>query len=182
MKLAIDVYYYPDNKKYRVAGVLFKDWCSIDAEQISAITYFSAKELPPYIPGKFKDRELPCILKLFNRKFSLDQVDTIIIDGYVLLGKERRYIDTLGIALHQELCKLGHSSIDIIGVAKTKYHDNSMMDYCIPVYRGEATTQLYISSLGISCEKAAENIKNMYGKTKIPKLLKLVDDTTKEKL
>ena len=182
MKLAIDVYYFPDNKKYRVAGVLFKDWNSNDAEQVSAITCFSAKELPPYIPGKFKDRELPCILKLFNREFSLDQVDTIIIDGYVLLGKDREYIDTLGIALHQELCKLDYSCIDIVGVAKTKYHDNSMMGHCIPIYRGEATTPLYISSLGISCKEAADYIKNMYGKTKIPKLLKLVDDTTKKGL
>lgn len=179
MKLAVDVYYFENNKDYRVSGVLFEEWSSSDPKQTSAITHFSSKELSPYIPGNFKDRELPCIMKLFEEEFDLKNIDTIIIDGYALLGKEGHCINTLGVALHQELRNLGYDQINIIGVAKTKYHDKSLMEYCIPIFRGSAINPIYVSSIGINSKEAASNIKSMHGKNKIPELLKLVDRVSK---
>lgn len=179
MILAVDVFYI-DSKKYRVSGVIFEEWSSYEANVIVNITHFSEKEIPPYVSGQFKDRELPCLLKII-KEFDLNKVETIVIDGYAVLGNDSGFIQTLGVSLHQELCKLGYSTISIVGVAKTKYKDDSMLKYSREIYRGEATRPLYISSINMNPDEAANHIKSMFGGNKIPYLLDLADKVSKGK-
>ena len=82
MILAIDVDYR--QSKAVAAGVLFRDW---QAEAPIKEVTTNCDLVHDYVPGEFYRRELPCLLKL------LEQVDlnlkTIVIDGYVYLGKDR---------------------------------------------------------------------------------------------
>jgi len=47
------------------------------------------------------------------------------------------------------------------------------------VARGQSKYPLYVTALGISLEEAAENIKLMSGKYKMPDLLNYLDQQTK---
>ena len=192
MILAIDVYYYPEPNKegvtYCAAGVLFNNYNSEVPHSVQTIK--GADLISPYIPGHFKDRELPCILKLLNEfKLYASEIDTIILDSYVkLLDYKGNRIESLGDALFNKLDSLsflGYSSnISIIGVAKTRFgykKGSQLLDYCVPVYRGlEATTPLYITSIGCDINEAAENIKNMFGPYKLPNMLYIADRYSKK--
>ena len=184
MILAIDVYYYPLDswKSYTVSGVKFKSWESKEPEEI--IRYTRSKsdtvKLSPYISGKFKDRELPCILNYLKNE-NLQEIDTIIIDGYVILvNEDLESIDTLGTSLYSKLCSMGFGHISVVGIAKTKYRDDSMMLESIPVLRGDAINPIYITSTGwINSKDAAEKIKSMYGDHRLPELIRLADKYSK---
>lgn len=183
-KLIIDVYYYPseDYRGYKVVGVLIDNWNSSEADEIISITS-SDKSFNAYIPGKFKERELPCIKKLLRTISSVDkmQIDTIIIDGYAQLSNGKDSVDTLGTSLHEYLCKSGFGHISVIGVAKSKYHDPEFMKDCVEVMRGkESINPLYISSVGwIKPDEAGKKIKSMYGDNKFPTMISLADKETK---
>ncbi len=192
MILAIDVYYYSkpdeDGNTYCAAGVLFEKF---ESNLPAAIQTIRGKEpISPYIPGRFKDRELPCIIKLLNEfKIYAPEINTIILDSYVkLLDNNGSKIESLGDALFNELNSLsflGYSSnISIIGVAKTRFgykKDSRLLKYCVPVYRGlEAINPLYITSIGCDVKEAAENIKNMFGPNKLPDMLSIADRYSKK--
>lgn len=179
MILAVDIY-YPTETDYTAAGVLFEDFSS--REEIETIKITRKGILKPYIPGKFKERELPCILRLL-KEIDLERLDTIIIDGYANLVDEHGLpLETLGKTLHTYLKTEGWN-ICIIGVAKTKFKDSAMSN-CKAIYRGkEAQTPLYISSIGdnISNSEIAEKIKNMYGLYRLPNMIRLADRISKGK-
>lgn len=191
MILAIDVYYYskPDKEgnTYCAAGVLFEKF---ESNLPTAIQTIEGNEpISPYISGRFKDRELPCIIKLLNEfKLYASEINTIILDSYVkLLDNNGNKIESLGDALFNELdllSFLGYSSnISIIGVAKTRFgykKGSQLLNYCVPVYRGLATTPLYITSIGCDVKEAAENIKNMFGPNKLPDMLSIADRYSKK--
>ena len=114
-----------------------------------------------YIPGEFFRRELPCILGLY--KTIRQDIDEIIVDGYVTLGDK----PGLGRHLFESLdCK-----IPVIGVAKSKFKNSSGQE----VYRGKSKRPLYITSAGINLKEAADRILSMHGAYRIPTLLKQVD-------
>lgn len=184
-KLIVDVFYYPpeDYRGYKVVGVLIDDWNSSEASEIICITS-GDKDIKAYIPGKFKERELPCITRLLKTlgNTELMSIDTIIVDGYVDLSNETTKIDTLGTALYDYLSRKGFGHISIIGIAKTKYHDETLMSNCIEVHRGkEAINPLYVSSIGLGIDniKIGEKIKSMYGEHRLPAMIKLADKETK---
>ncbi|HOP86568.1 MAG TPA: endonuclease V, partial [Syntrophorhabdaceae bacterium] len=81
MKVAIDVHYDRDNA--HVGCVVFENWQDNNPLEFKRITL----SIPSaYRPGRFFERELPCLLaaiKDFRCIF-----DTIIIDSYVHLKKE----------------------------------------------------------------------------------------------
>lgn len=184
MILAIDVYYHsPESwKSYTVSGVKFKSWASKEPEEIIKFTKAksSDKNLAPYVSGKFKDRELPCILEFLKCENLID-IDTIIIDGYVILvNNDLESIDTLGTSLYSELCSMGYGHISVVGIAKTRYKDVSMMTECIPVLRGDAINPIYVTAAGwINSEEAAEKVMMMFGEHRLPELIKLTDKCTK---
>lgn len=183
-KLIVDVYYYPpeDYRGYKVVGVLVDEWDSSTASEIISVVS-SDKSFSSYVSGKFKERELPCINRLLSNLNPLIKrdIDTIIIDGYVDLCNGVEKIDTLGTALYESLSRCGYGHISVIGVAKSKYRDESYMRNCIEVMRGkESIIPLYVSSTGwIKPEEAAEKIKIMYGDYKLPDMIKLADKETK---
>lgn len=163
MKLALDVYYYEDRAK--TVGLLFQNWD--DKEPIDIVECFS-DNIADYESGSFYKRELPCILGLLDT-LDLSKIDTIIVDGYVYLNNNKK---GLGLYLSEHL----PSNIKVIGVAKRSFIDTN----AIKVIRGESNNPLYVTSIGLDPNVAAEYIKNMHGKYRLPHLLKLLDQKTRE--
>lgn len=171
MKLAVDTYYYSDTLAFTV-GVLFDRWTDDEpAEIISSIcTKFSS-----YIPGEFYKRELPCVLGLLE-KVDMDKIETIIVDGFLRLrfndGTEK---DGLGKKLFDSLNMPG---LKIIGLAKSDFCRTG--EISASLLRGSAVNPLWVQGIGLPDNVAAGNIKMMSGKSRIPKLLKILDKETKK--
>lgn len=163
MKLAIDVYYYEN--KAQVAGVLFDNWESEEPIKVITTTF---DNVAGYKAGRFYERELPCIMELL-KLIDINSIDTIIVDGYVYLEN----MNSPGLGLH--LYNILERKCHIIGVAKTYYHNN----IGVKVLRGKSKAPLYITSIGIEPKEAGKHIENMFGNYRMPKLLKLLDQKTK---
>ncbi len=167
MILLFDTYYFENNAK--TVCLSFEDWDKEDNLEIYSETISGIEE---YVSGEFYKRELPCILSLLS-KIDIQKVSLIIIDGFVFLNDENKF--GLGAYLYHSLNKI----IPVIGVAKR--------DFAIieknrkKLYRGESKNPLFISSIGIELESAAQKIGNMKGEYRIPTLLKEVDKLTREK-
>lgn len=173
-KLAIDSYYYSDTNCYTV-GLVFSHWNSKDPDCILEST---VSEFAPYIPGQFYKRELPGVLSII-RQVNLREFDTIILDGFTrLLDNSLNVIPGLGEKLETELGII--PGLSIIGVAKSMFCKSDSVS--LPLYRGQAKTPLWISvSSGseIDLMTARDYIKSMYGDSKLPDMLKLLDKHTK---
>lgn len=165
MILAIDVHY--KNDKAKAVGLLFH-WESGSPEQIIEVIDIAAHE---YIPGQFYKRELPCV-KAVCRQIDMNAVKTIIIDGHVFVSNNGKF--GLGGYVYAAFGR----KIPVIGVAKTLFASNK--ETVIEVLRGESKKPLYVSSIGIENEKAAQKIKNMHGKHRMPTILATVDKRTKD--
>jgi len=157
MIAAIDVY-YPEDGSAVAGAVIFKDYT--DSREYRKYTCHIPKT-EAYMPGEFYKRELPCIMAVLE--IVKEDIDTVIIDGYVDLGEKP--------GLGWYLWKALDYKKDIIGVAK-KYF---MGSDAVKVFRGKSKRPLYITSAGIEPSKAAGLIENMHGKNRIPDLLKLAD-------
>ena len=159
MILVVDVDYRQD--KAVAAGVVLRDWK--DEKPVKEITT-TCDVVHDYVPGEFYRRELPCLLKL------LEQVDielkAIVIDGYVHLGKGRS--PGLGHYLFDALDK----QIAVIGVAKTPFMDTPAST---EIRRGASQRPLYVTAAGMHETEAKQCIQVMYGRDRIPTLLKRVD-------
>lgn len=166
MILAIDVYYWDNQAK--TVSVNFDNW---EREEVLEIQEAMLTDVDPYVPGAFYKRELPCILKVLE-KIDREQIDLIIVDGYVVLDDEGKL--GLGAYLYYELME----RIPVIGVAKKKFHSNTRL--VKEVLRGESQNPLFVSSIGIDLVEAADRIQNMQGDYRMPTLLKLVDTKSKE--
>lgn len=166
MKIAIDVGY--NDTQANSASISFKNWndaTPLDTKKILI------NNIADYEPGKFYLRELPCILESLNQ-YNLNQVDTIIVDGFVWLNSEKK--PGLGAYLFEKL----DQKIPIIGVAKRKFHGENI--FMKTIERGESKNPLFITAEGIQVEKAADLIKNMHGDFRIPTLLKIVDQLSRD--
>ncbi len=166
MKIVIDVGY--DENKANAASLSFENWDDSSPTDSKKILL---ENIADYEPGKFYLRELPCILESLNQ-YDLDQVDTIIIDGFVWLNSEKK--PGLGAYLFEKLDK----KIPIIGVAKRKFHGENI--FMKTIERGESKNPLFITAEGIEVNEAAELIKNMHGDFRIPTLLRVVDQLSRE--
>lgn len=167
MKLIIDVFY--QNNSAKVAGGFFENW---DDKELLKISSKNITGIEEYVPGEFYKRELPCILA-FLQDHQPEEIELIIIDGFVFLDNNDR--KGLGARLFEELDK----KIPVIGVAKTKFHDNTKNVH--EVFRGKSKNPLYISAVGIDLSTASGCVKNMHGDHQLPTLLKLVDTETKKR-
>lgn len=159
MILAIDVQYEEDSAL--AAGVLFSSWDSATPDK-SIVKTISGIE--PYEPGSFYKRELPCILSLLEDLE--DDIDVIIVDGFVTLGETED--KGLGMHLYDSL----ENKITVIGVAKRSFKDTP--EKC-ELYSGGSEKPLFITAVGIDLEDAKSLITSMDGKHRIPTLLKKVD-------
>lgn len=166
MIVAIDVYYFQN--KAKSVSIEFENWTDIEPNKIHISKIDCVEE---YIPGLFYKRELPCIMEVLKNT-KLEDIDCIIVDGYVHLDDYMK--PGLGAYLYKEL----KEKIPVIGVAKKKFHENKIL--VKEVLRGESQNPLFISSIGIDLNEAKENIENMDGAFRIPTLLKILDQKTKE--
>lgn len=157
-----DVYYNQDYAK--ACCIVFE----IEPAEKTLSTYCQIIEhVSDYIPGEFYRRELPCILKVYEK--IEEDIDLIIIDGFVMLGNGKK---GLGAYLFESLDK----KLPVIGVAKTYFR--GCEDY-MTIYRGKSSKPLYISSIGIDLGCSAEFIRNLSGMYRIPDILKKVDQLTR---
>lgn len=151
-----------------LGAVFFENWTSKE-EHLHLQQYVTGHtQIPPYVPGNFKERELPLLLTFIEgsqqkRKDLWEKVDTIIIDGYVDLGTD----PGLGRHLYNALSK----KYLVVGVAKKPYKkDNN----AVPLCRGKSNTPVYVSSTGSNLE-ATKSVFIMDGKHRLPTFLKLAD-------
>ncbi|MEL6942504.1 MAG: endonuclease V [Bacteroidota bacterium] len=151
----------------KAVSIEFETWQDV---QPTAIHEVEIKEVADYVPGQFYKRELPCILKVLEET-SLKNIELIIIDGYVTLNDAGKY--GLGMYLYEVLLE----KIPIIGVAKKAFKDNEKL--VRKILRGESKKPLYVSSVDIDVDLAANYIQNMAGEYRIPNLLKILDQRTK---
>jgi deoxyribonuclease V len=164
MLACVDVHYRADRAK--VACLTFDSWQS-DAPDSA---YTSVIEHPrEYIPGQFYKRELPCILDILGKVRA--HITLLVVDGYVWLDRKR----TPGLGAH--LYDALHGRIAIIGVAKNPYQ---RAPHAKKVFRGASEKPLYVTSAGISLAQAAKNVRIMHGDYRIPTLLKLVDQLSRQ--
>ena len=167
MILAFDTYYFEN--KARTVCLSFVDWD--DAHKLKADSEI-LEGIADYEPGNFYKRELPSILSLLS-KLAYQKIEAIIIDGFVFLDDEEKA--GLGAHLYQAL----EEKIPVIGVAKSNFA--TLNKNKREVFRGGSNSPLFITSAGLDLDSAAEKIKRMYGKHRIPGLLKELDQLTKLK-
>lgn len=176
MIIAFDTYYY-EGYSYTVGGV-FESWSSSD------VSYYvtSKRECidAEYKSGELYKRELPCIMQCLSM-VNLDNIDTIIVDGFVWLSEDGKELTKgLGARLDDAIQQLYCSIKSIIGIAKNPYHVK--IPNCIEVKHGlESEKPLYVT-----CNNAdyvnhyATLVSRMHGDYRIPTILKLVDTKTRE--
>ena len=163
MIAAFDVHYLEDGRA-SAAAVVFADFGdSVPAAEYHRVIARSA----PYVPGAFFKRELPAILALLEQ--ITIPLDTLVVDGYVVLGSRP--------GLGQHLFETLDSGIPVIGVAKSRFEG-------VPAHaiiRGASRRPLFVTAAGIDAAQAAENIRRMHGPHRIPTLLQRVDRLAREK-
>ncbi len=166
MIVAVDVHYKENYAK--TVLFIFEDWTS---ESYIECIEIKTTEISDYIPGEFYKRELPCLLEGL-KKVDLNIIEVIIVDGYIYVDNENNV--GLGGHLYHSL----EQKIPVVGVAKTKFANNSKT--VVEVFRGESKNPLYVSAIGISKEQAAQQVQQMFGDFRLPHLLKVMDQKTKE--
>jgi deoxyribonuclease V len=166
MILALDTYYESGSAK--TVCIMFNDWAdALPAHELSEFL----DSVADYEPGAFYKRELPCILSLLS-KITLCEGDSIVVDGYV-------YLDDAGkLGLGGHLYEHLNRKFAVIGVAKTNFATNNTNKREI---RGESEKPLYVTAIGIEVDEVAKNVRRMHGEYRIPTLLKLLDQRTREK-
>jgi deoxyribonuclease V len=160
---AVDVH-YPISGGARAALVLAADraFAEIVAEKTALIA-----DVAPYVPGQFLRRELPPLRAVLE---GITGIGLLVIDGYVDLDPDGR--PGLGAHAHAEF------GFPVVGVAKTPFVTAT---HAIPVLRGRATRPLYVTAAGIPVAEAAEIVRQMSGKFRLPGALRRVDALSRGK-
>lgn len=123
--------------------------------------------IAPYEPGSFYKRELPCLLAVLEQV--RDKPSIIVVDGNVWLPPDGR--KGLGARLYDAL----GGGIPVVGIAKSRFSGADNCPAIIPVLRGQSGNPLYVSAAGMDPALAAEAVRGMAGKGRVPELLRLVD-------
>ena len=122
-----------------------------------------------YVPGRFFERELPCIMAI------VEQLDftpaTIVVDSHVRLNNDGSRLG-LGGHLFNEL----NGEVPIIGAAKSSFRG---LTNAIEIYRGTSDRPLFVTAAGMDELQAARLIQTMHGTHRIPTLLKRVDQLSR---
>lgn len=159
MNAILDVCY--GKGRASVACVQFSNWTD---SHPSDVRISELDVQAGYIPGRFFERELPCLL--YALKQETVRFEVIVIDGFVHLKPPLK--KGLGFHLAESLSY----PVAVIGVAKNPL---KVADQFLPVLRGRSSKPLFVSAINISIERAAGLIKCMNGKFRIPTLIKMTD-------
>jgi deoxyribonuclease V len=166
MIAAIDVHYRGNEAK--IVCLEIDNWI----DNISSKTHIVYKyDVADYESGAFYKRELPCIINIMEY-VDLEMVECIVVDSYVYLDDGNK--KGLGYYVYEYF----EGKIPVVGVAKTSFHNNTKN--VRPILRGSSLSPLYVSSIGIELDVAAQYVMSMAGEFRMPTLLKLLDALTKE--
>lgn len=165
MIVAVDVHYRETVAK--AVSVEFQNW---EDEVPAQVNHSFIKKVADYEPGLFYKRELPCLLNILKQS-DLSAVEAIIVDGYVFLDDQ--FKPGLGKYLYDAL----NAQIPIIGVAKRSFKDNDRQ--VIQIKRGQSDNPLFVTSIGMEVQEAAQRILHMAGAYRMPAILKRLDQETK---
>lgn len=164
MNAILDVGY--KNERAFISCVQFLNWYD-DHPSAKRLTHLDIQA--KYVPGRFFERELPCLL--FALKQETVEFEVIVIDGFVHLKPPLK--KGLGYYLYESM----PYSAAVIGVAKNPL---KVADSYVPVLRGKSCKPLFVSSINFSTDRAAELIKNMHGPFRLPTLIKMADGFCKD--
>src|SRR5215470_2100111 len=156
--VAVDVHYLPCGGA-QAAAVVAADatFCRLLADRI-----WQVAEVPHYHSGQFYLRELPPLHAVLD---GLDGVSLLIVDGYADLDPDGR--PGLGAHAHAEF------EVPVIGVAKTAFRTAT---HAVPVVRGENSARpLFITAAGMSRHQAADLVRHMAGRYRLPDALRRAD-------
>ncbi len=159
MIVCLDVHYTETGAS--AAALVFESWGSGNSIDEKFICLDKIEE---YVPGSFYKRELPPLLKLLS--LLPDQPAILLIDGYCTLSADG--LPGLGARLFDRL----PYKPTIVGIAKNRFKDTCHAE---EVYRGNSNRPLFVTSIGIAQDEAADRIAAMHGEYRIPTLLKAVD-------
>ncbi|HEV2239453.1 MAG TPA: endonuclease V [Streptosporangiaceae bacterium] len=142
----------------RAAAVLAADaaFSVVLGEQVAVVP-----EIMPYRPGEFYLRELPPLRAVLR---GVRGLSLLVVDGYVDLDPAGR--PGLGAHAHAEL------GVPVIGVAKSAFRTAT---HAVPVLRGAATRPLFVTAAGMSRHDAADLVRTMAGRFRLPDALRRAD-------
>jgi deoxyribonuclease V len=156
--VAVDVHYLPAGGA-RAAAVVAADMTFGD---LLADRTAYVPEVRPYRPGQFYLRELPPLHVVLD---GLQQMRLLVVDGYADLDPAGR--PGLGAHAHAEF------GVPVIGVAKTAFRTAT---HAVPVLRGEDSTRpLYVTAAGMPRHDAADMVRHMTGRHRLPDALRRAD-------
>jgi deoxyribonuclease V len=118
-------------------------------------------DVRPYRPGEFYLRELPPLRAVLN---GLHGMALLVIDGYADLDPEGR--PGLGAHAHTEF------GVPVIGVAKSAFRTAT---HAVPVLRGGSARPLYVTAAGMPRHQAADWVRRMAGRYRLPDALRRAD-------
>jgi len=152
----------------RAACVLVDSW---EAGAPLASYVDDIATVAPYEAGSFFRRELPCLLSVL--RLLPERPDLVVVDGYVWLPSPLR--PGLGAHLHEALGQ----TTPVVGIAKTAFAGVDRCAAVVPVFRGTSRKPLYVTAAGIDTGAAAQCVRQMAGKHRIPEILRVTDQLSR---
>jgi len=146
------------------ACVLADSW---EAESPASTYIQNIRTAEPYEPGSFYRRELPCLVSVLSLLPSLPE--TVVVDGYVWLSSD--YRPGLGAHLYDALGRRA----PVVGIAKTAFAGIESCASVVRVLRGISRNPLFVTAVGIKPEIAANYVRGMAGKHRIPEMMRIAD-------
>ena len=159
MIACFDVYY--DQNRAFAAAVTFSDWADTLANEQYQL---EIQDIGEYQPGSFYQRELKPIVEII--KLIQTPIKYFVIDAYCHLS------DSFDPGLGEYLFQTLPPESVIIGVAKNRFRNTT---HAFELFRAGSGRPLFITSIGVDYQFAADCIKSMAGDHRIPMLLKTVD-------
>jgi deoxyribonuclease V len=155
--VAADVHYLPLGGARAAAVVAADAAFSCPAGDRVAVV----PDVAPYQPGQFYLRELPPLRAVLD---GLPGLRLLLVDGYADLDPDGR--PGLGARAREEF------GVPVIGVAKTFFRTAT---HAIPILRGTSARPLYVTAAGMPREAAADLIRHMAGRHRLPDALRRAD-------
>jgi deoxyribonuclease V len=155
--VAVDVH-YPRRGGARAAAVIAAEAtvAGVLTERIAVVP-----EVAAYQPGEFYLRELPPLRAVLD---GLTGLGLLVIDGYADLDPGGRP----GLGAHA--CR--EFAVPVIGVAKSAF---ATATHAIPVLRGTSARPLFVTAAGMPRAQAADLVRLMAGRFRLPDALRRVD-------
>lgn len=164
MFVAADVHYLASGGA-RAAAVVSADagFSRLLADRVELVP-----EVQPYRSGQFYLRELPPLRAALD---GLTGMTLLVVDGFADLDPDGR--PGLGTHAHAEF------AVPVIGVAKSAFRTAT---HAIPVLRGTSARPLYVTAAGMPRSDAADLVRRMAGRHRIPDALRRADTLARKGL